>query len=121
MTWTVEGTEVFDGWFASLTEPEREDVIAVVDLLKALGPRLGFPYTSKVKGSRHGQMREMRIQHAGRPFRVLYAFDPRRAAILLVGGDKTGNGRWYDQMIPLADRLFDEHLSELSEQKKERD
>jgi hypothetical protein len=65
-------------------------------------------------------MRELRIQHAGRPYRILYAFDPRRSAILLVSGDKTGNGRWYDQMIPVADRLFDEHLKELREQKKER-
>jgi hypothetical protein len=113
MTWTVRGTEVFDGWFTSLSEAEREDVIATVDVLKALGPRLGFPHTSKINGSRHGQMRELRIQHAGRPYRVLYAFDPQRAAILLVGGDKTGNGRWYRQMIPLADRLYDEHLNEL--------
>jgi len=113
MTWTVEGTEVFASWFGSLTEPEREDVIAVVDMLKALGPRLGFPQSSQIRGSRHGQMRELRIQHAGKPFRVLYAFDPRRTAILLVGGDKTGNGRWYDQMVPLADRLFDQHLNEL--------
>ncbi len=113
MTWTVEGTEVFASWFGALTEREREDVIAVVDMLKALGPRLGFPQSSKLRGSRHGQMRELRIQHAGRPYRVLYAFDPRRAAILLVGGDKTGNGRWYEQMVPLADRLYDEHLNEL--------
>jgi len=112
MTWTVRGTEVFDGWFMSLSEAEREDVIATVDLLRALGPRLGFPHTSRINGSRHGKMRELRIQHAGRPYRVLYAFDPCRTAILLVGGDKTGNARWYQQMIPLADRLFKEHLDE---------
>jgi hypothetical protein len=121
MSWRVEGTAVFEGWFSSLTEAEREDVIAVVDLLKALGPRLGSPQTSKIHGSRHRHMRELRIQHAGRPYRVLYAFDPRRSAILLVGGDKTGNGRWYQQMITLADRLYDEHLNELREQEEERD
>lgn len=119
MTWTVRGTEVFDGWFTSLGEAEREDVIATVDVLKALGPRLGFPYTSKINGSRHGQMRELRIQHAGRPYRVLYAFDPQRAAILLVGGDKPGNGRWYQQMVPLADRLFDQHLDDVRQTTKE--
>ena len=58
-------------------------------------------------------MRELRIQHQGRPFRVLYAFDPRRAAILLLGGDKTGNDRWYAVHVPLADRLYDEHLEQL--------
>lgn len=55
-------------------------------------------------------MRELRIQHKGRPYRVLYAFDPRRTAILLIGGEKTGDDRWYVRHIPIADRLFDEHL-----------
>lgn len=115
MSWIVLGTDVFAGWFASLSEAEKEDVVAAVDLLKALGPRLGFPYTSKIAGSRHARMRELRIQHAGRPYRVLYAFDPHRAALLLVGGDKTGDGRWYDRMIPLADRLYDEHLADIAD------
>jgi hypothetical protein len=56
-------------------------------------------------------MRELRIQHQGRPYRVLYAFDPRRAAILLIGGDKTGNDRWYEEFVPIADRLYDAHLA----------
>jgi len=55
-------------------------------------------------------MRELRIQHQGRPYRVLYAFDPRRTAILPIGGDKTGEDRWYETNVPLADRLYDEHL-----------
>jgi hypothetical protein len=58
-------------------------------------------------------MRELRIQHAGRPYRVLYAFDPRRVAILLLGGDKTGDDRWYDTHVPLADDLYDVHLVQL--------
>jgi len=58
-------------------------------------------------------MRELRIQHRGRPYRVLYAFDPRRTAILLLGGDKTGDDRWYERYIPRADDLYDEHLAEL--------
>jgi hypothetical protein len=58
-------------------------------------------------------MRESRIQHEGRPYRVLYAFDHRRIAVLLVGGDKTGNGRWYEEYVPLADRIYDRHLREL--------
>jgi hypothetical protein len=56
---------------------------------------------------------ELRIQREGRPYRVLYAFDPRRAAILLLGGDKTGNDRWYEEQVPVADRLYDEHLRQL--------
>lgn len=58
-------------------------------------------------------MRELRVQHEGRPYRVLYAFDPRRVAILLIGGDKTGNNRWYEENVPRADAIYDEHLGEL--------
>jgi hypothetical protein len=58
-------------------------------------------------------MRELRTQRGGRPFRTLYAFDPRRMAILLIGGDKTGEDRWYEVYVPLADKLYDEHLAQL--------
>lgn len=116
MPWEVKGTEEFDAWYDDLEEPEREDVIAVIDLLKEHGPHLGFPYSSGVTGSRHTHMRELRIQHAGRPYRVLYAFDPQRVAILLLGGDKTGDDRWYQRAIPRADRLYDRHLVELREE-----
>jgi hypothetical protein len=61
-------------------------------------------------------MRELRIQHAGDPYRVLYAFDPRRNAILLIGGNKTGKNRWYKEFVPMADRLYDEHLKELKQE-----
>jgi hypothetical protein len=88
-------------------------VIASVDLLAVHGPRLGFPHSSGINGSRHSHMRELRIQHAGRPYRVLYAFDPRRSAILLLGGDKTGDDRWYERNVPIADRLYDGYLEEL--------
>ena len=113
MAWDVEYTDEFGEWWQSLTEGEQESVAATVGLLEIEGPRLPFPYSSGVQGSRHGHMRELRIQHAGRPYRVLYAFDPRRCAILLIGGDKTGNDRWYEQFVPVADRLYDEHLDSL--------
>ena len=63
--------------------------------------------------SRHTHMRELRIQHEGRPYRILYAFDPRRTAILLIGGNKTDNNRWYEEQVPRADAIYDEHLREL--------
>lgn len=113
MTWDVEYTDEFDSWWSTLTEAEQESVAASVSLLETLGTHLGFPHSSGIEGSRHGHMRELRIQHQGRPYRVLYAFDPRRSAILLLGGDKTGDDRWYVVNIPLADRLYDEHLDEL--------
>lgn len=78
---------------ADAPEDEQVDVGRVVELLVEHGPSLPFPYSSGIHGSRHRHMRELRIQHAGRPYRVLYGFDPRRAAILLLGGDKTGQDR----------------------------
>ncbi len=77
------------------------------------GPGLPYPYISYVRGSRHGGMPELRVQSGGRPLRVFYAFDPRRTCILLIGGDKTGNDRFYAEYVPVADALYDEHLEEL--------
>jgi hypothetical protein len=111
--WRVEFTDEFEAWWAELDEAERESMDASVRLLETLGPLLGRPHADTLKGSRHANMKELRIQHQGRPFRTLFAFDPRRTAILLIGGDKTGDKRFYDRMIPLADRLYDEHLRQL--------
>ena len=90
---------------------------ASVSLLEECGPNLGFPHSSSIKGSEHSHMRELRTQHQGRPFRTLYAFDPRRNAILLIGGDKSGNDRWYEVHVPLADRLYEDHLRQLREER----
>ena len=87
-----------------------------VGLLAELGPALGFPYSSRVNASRHSHMRELRTQSAGKPLRTLYAFGPLRTAILLVGGDKIGDDRWYVQLVPVADRLYDRHLDELKKE-----
>jgi len=95
----------FETWWESLTEAEQDDVAAKVILLQRLGPALPRPHSDVVRSSRYANMKELRIQHAGRPYRVLYAFDPRRYAILLIGGDKTGNDRWYEIFFPRAERL----------------
>ncbi len=71
-----------------------------------------FPYSSKVKNSKHKAMRELRTQHEGNPLRTFYAFTPKRNAILLIGGDKTGDDRFYETMVPIADKIYDEYLSE---------
>ncbi|MGA2222933.1 MAG: type II toxin-antitoxin system RelE/ParE family toxin [Syntrophobacteraceae bacterium] len=113
MEWDVEYTDEFGEWWDSLTDGEQESVRASVKLLEDFGPQIPFPHSSGVRNSRHGNMRELRIQHAGRPYRVLYAFDPRRCAILLIGGEKTGKDRWYEEFVPIADRLYDEHLETL--------
>ena len=111
--WEVEYTDEFGDWWNGLSEAEQESVDASVRLLEERGPQLGHPHSSGIGRSKHPHMRELRIQHRGRPYRVLYAFDPRRTAILLIGGDKTGSDRWYDEYVPRADRLYDEHLAAL--------
>lgn len=118
--WEVEVTDVFEQWWETLNEAEREDVRAVVGLLEARGPSLPFPYSSAVLTSRHSHMRELRIQHKGKPYRVLYSFDPKRMALLLVGGDKSGKDRWYQINVPLADKLYDEHLLTLARQRRQK-
>ncbi|MCC7264910.1 MAG: type II toxin-antitoxin system RelE/ParE family toxin [Candidatus Latescibacteria bacterium] len=116
MGWDVEYTDELGVWWDSLDEGEQDSVAAYVRLLEERGPELPFPYSSGVESSRHTHMRELRVQHQGSPYRVLYAFDPRRTAILLIGGDKTGNDRWYEEHVPRADRLYDEHLHQLREE-----
>ena len=113
MAWEVEGTDQFVQWWRELSEDQRGSVTAGIDMLEEFGPTLPHPYSSGVRGSRHSHMRELRVQSAGRPIRIFYAMDPRRTSILLVGGDKTGNQRFYEEYVPIADRLYDEHLEEL--------
>lgn len=116
MAWDIEGVDEFTDWYASLDDDEQDSVIRIVDLLIDQGPTLPFPYSSGVEASRHGHMRELRIQHRGRPYRVLYAFDPRRTAILLLGGDKTGRDDWYEDSVPKADARYDAYIVQLGQE-----
>ena len=118
--WGIEYTDEFEAWWNGLSQNEQIDVDAKVRLLQEFGPALGRPHVGVIKTSKHVNMKELRVQHAGRPYRVLFAFDPRRSAILLIGGDKTGNERWYDVFVPMADRLYDRHLVELKKEKRSR-
>lgn len=111
--WEVEYTDELEAWWVDLSESEQESIDSSVRLLEQMGPSLGFPHSSGVQASRHSHMRELRVQHEGRPYRILYAFDPRRNAILLLGGDKTGDDRWYIVYVPLADKLYDVHVETL--------
>jgi hypothetical protein len=114
--WEVEYTDELGEWWATLNEAEQESIDASVRLLEERGPNLGSPHSSGIETSRHAHMRELRVQHKGRPYRLLYAFDPRRHAILLIGGDKTGDDRWYEKNVPIADHLYDIHLIELKKE-----
>jgi hypothetical protein len=112
MAWEVEYTDQFGQWHRELDERSRDWVVAAVEVLEEQGPGLGRPFVDSVKGSRHANMKELRPR--GGSLRILFAFDPRRMAILLIGGDKTNRWQaWYREFIPVADRLYDEHLETL--------
>ena len=115
LPWEVEFTDEFEDWWHTLSETEQGKIDARVGLLMERGPNLGFPFSSQVTTSRFPEMRELRAQSGGDPLRMLYAFDPRRTAILLIGGDKTGGNRWYETNVPIADRLFERHPRTIEE------
>ncbi|PAA16714.1 type II toxin-antitoxin system RelE/ParE family toxin [Pseudomonas fragi] len=119
MTWNVEYTDEFGLWWETLSEKEQVSVAASVKLLELLGPALRFPHCSDIKGARYGNLRELRVQHGGRTLPGAYAFDPRRCALLLTGGDKTGHDRWYEENVPLAEILYEVHLQTLIEEGQE--
>ncbi|HEC11515.1 MAG TPA: hypothetical protein ENI86_18415 [Acidimicrobiales bacterium] len=115
MAWEVSGTDEFAQWFGSLSEAEQDPIIAVVELLAEHGPELDRPYADRIKGSKYHNMKELRPRGVGKHFRVLFIFDPRREAILLLGGDKSGQwSSWYATAIPQAERLYEEYLHELN-------
>ncbi len=113
MAWAVATLAAFDAWFLKLPSRDRAAVMAYLRMLEDRGPTLPHPYSSGIVGSKHGAMRELRVQSGGRPIRVLYAFDPTRTAIVILGGDKTGDDRWYEVNVPIADRRYDQHLASL--------
>ena len=115
--WDVEYTDEFEVWWNALDAEAQEDIDVIVHLLEAVGPALTRPHADTVKGARYRNMRELRVQSQGRPIRILYVFDPRRTAILLIGGDKTGltDERFYGTFIPIAERLYGEHLETIKQ------
>lgn len=115
MAWEVNGTDEFADWFGELDGSEKDEVVVAVELLAEYGPGLDRPFADRVKGSKYHNMKELRPRGVAKNFRILFLFDPRREAILLVGGDKSGQwDRWYAKAIPRAERLYGEYLSELA-------
>lgn len=108
----VIGCDEFIEWFQSLSDSDTDAVARVVDMLEMQGTALPFPYSSSIKGARIA-LRELRVQSQGHPIRVFYAFDPVRQAVLLIGGDKTGDTRFYERMVPLSERIWAQYLKEI--------
>jgi len=108
VSWGAERTDEFDSWWQTLTDSEQRKVVASVEALQELGPSAGRPLVDSVEGSRHSNMKELRVTQT---MRIFFAFDPKRVAILLIGGDKAGKTkRFYKRMIPIADSIYQQHL-----------
>ena len=121
--WHVATTDEFDAWFEVLSSDGQAEVIAKVELLKLLGPKLSRPHADTLNGSKHANMKELRASTASKVLRIVFAFDPERKAILLVAGNKTGvnQKRFYRQLIAKADELFDAHLAKLKAKQKKKE
>jgi hypothetical protein len=110
--WDIEVTNEFAEWLNRTTDDQFVSIAEAVDALGIEGPALGRPLVDTIKSSRHSNMKELRPR--GGNIRILFAFDPRRSAILLLGGDKSGRWNdWYRRAVPRADELYDEYLVEL--------
>ena len=115
MEWDVQFDDDFVVWFEALKEELQNEIIALANLLRQHGPQLGRPYVDTIADSAFTNMKELRVQFRGDPWRILFAFDPNRAAILLVGGNKRGDKRWYKKNLPIADERFRRHLQRLQQ------
>lgn len=115
VTWTVEFADDFEAEFDELAQDVQDELLAQAKLLEQFGPTLGRPRADTLNGSKHANMKELRFDAAGGVWRVAFAFDPRRRAILLVAGDKSGTSekRFYRQLIRKADKRFDAHLERI--------
>ncbi|MSQ72747.1 MAG: addiction module toxin RelE [Betaproteobacteria bacterium] len=123
MMWTVLLHDAFDAEMNDLPEAVQDEVLAHMGLLKQFGPSLGRPRVDTLKGSRHANMKELRFDAADGAWRIAFAFDPKRQAILLVGGDKSGGSekRFYRKLIKKADLRFYEHVMQVEKGRRKSD
>jgi hypothetical protein len=119
-TWEVLFYEEFEPEFEALPEDVQDELLAHAKLLQQFGPQLGRPRVDTLNGSRHANMKELRFDAADGVWRVAFAFDPNRKAVLLVYGDKSGGSekRFYRQLMERADARFDAHLARIKKEKK---
>jgi hypothetical protein len=116
MEWNIVFDPDFRVWFYEQEQGWQDEVFAVIRILSESGPTLGRPQVDTIEGSAFNNIKEPRIQYQGDPWRILFAFDPLRQAILLVGGNKSGDNRWYRENIPITDRRYERYLETLKEE-----
>lgn len=115
MTWEVITTDYFQLWFEAQEDELQIRILAGLNLIEMIGPSLSRPHSDTIKGSKYTNMKELRVQHRGHPYRAFYAFDPIRNAIVFCAGDKKGSNenKFYADMIKTADAEFEKHLKKL--------
>ena len=116
-TWEIIQTGVFQEWYEELDADARVAIYEKILVLRRFGPRLGRPYVDTLHGSKHKNMKELRVQSKNRPFRILFAFAPDRNGVLLLGGNKAGKKSFYDDMIPVAETLYEQYLKEIKNER----
>jgi hypothetical protein len=110
MHWEVLFHEEFDEWFGTLEADEQDSILTDLGVLAEIGPTLGRPRVDTLKGTTLKNLKELRVRHTGIPIRVLFAFDPWQKAIVLVGGNKAGDNKWYRKHIPIAESRYKDHI-----------
>jgi hypothetical protein len=119
MDYVVNFSSEFQGWLEDQPEDLQDTVLMYIRLLEQYGPQLSRPQADTLVGSALSNLKELRVQHRGEPYRLLYAFDPNRQALILLGGNKASDKRWYEIMIPKAEAIFKAHLKNLQEEDNE--
>ena len=114
--WTVITTDLFNEWLEQQDEATQEKVLAALVVLQQQGPSLGRPLVDTVYDSKFTNMKELRVQHRGKPLRAFFAFDPLRQAIVLCIGDKSNKKHFYTEMLAIANEQYALHLSTLGDQ-----
>jgi hypothetical protein len=117
MSWEVVATQEFDDWYAGLEDELAWAIAAAVEVIEEDGPATRRPLVGEITQSRYKNMKELCVAAANREIRILFIFDPKRRAVLLLGGDKTGQwNRWYRTSIPAADALYEQWLRDLDKE-----
>lgn len=118
MPWFLVYLDEFSNWLDGQDEDLQDEALSHLEMLKDRGPLLSRPYADTLKGSKIANLKELRFNYKGSPIRILYAFDPRKQGVIILAGDKTGNKRWYEKNIPIAEKLYAAHLAKLSKQQE---
>jgi hypothetical protein len=118
MQWSLIYHDEFAAWLSAQEEKLQDETLAYLEMLKDRGPLLGRPYVDTLKGSSLPNLKELRFEYERAPIRLLFAFDPKRQAVILLGGNKQTDKRWYERNIPIAEKRFKQHLDVLSKIKK---